>query len=275
MLKTRIILIVVTAVLVVLIFLLPRVVVQSESELAASKGAGDSTGAQPSAPAHNDIPENFRGSINRFRAEFQKATGMEKSSIFADSLWNLYTKSGRFDSAAWFAEQSATFLKTTDSYLKAGNSYYEAYSYALDQPKQNEMGEKARDFLGKALEANPKLYEAKAKIAMTLMTSGGPPMEAIRMLREVATDDPKNEFALYSLGMLSMQSQQFGRAVDWFTKLIAVNPDHLQGRVFLGVALASNGEKDKAREELEKAKTMTTDESVIATIDSYLKDLKK
>lgn len=274
MLKTRIILIAVTAVLVVLIFLLPRVVVQNESELAATKGTTDSSASKPAAPAHNDIPQSLRGSINRFRAEFQKA-GMEKSSIFADSLWSLYTKSGRFDSAAWFAEQSATFSKNTDSYLKAGNSYYEAYSYALDQAKQNEMGAKAREYLGKALEANPKLYEAKAKMAMTLMTSGGPPMEAIRMLREVATDDPKNEFALYSLGMLSMQSQQFGRAVDWFNKLISVNPNHLQGRVFLGVALASNGDKDKAREELEKAKKMTSDESVIATIDSYLKDLKK
>jgi Flp pilus assembly protein TadD len=136
------------------------------------------------------------------------------------------------------------------------------------------MGTKAREFLGKALEANPKLYEAKAKMAMTFMTSGAPPMQGIRMLREVAEDDPKNEFALFSLGMLSIQSQQYDRAVEWLTKLVTVNPKHLQGQVFLGLALANAGETEKAREQFEKAKNMTTDQSVIATIDSYLKDLK-
>lgn len=266
MLRTRLILILITAAVVAIIFFLPKVVVQSENELASSKPADSA--------AHAPIPQAEQTSIARFRHLFAEAGGNEKSSIFADSLWQLYTSIGKFDSAAWFAENSASFLKTTDSYLRAGNSYYEAYSYALDQEKQNQLGAKARELLGKALEANPKLYEAKAKMAMTIIGSGGPPMEGIRMLREVATDDPTNEFALFSLGMLSIQSQQFDRAVDWLTKLVNVNPQHLQGQVFLGMALANAGEKDKARAQFEKARKMTTDQSVIATIDSYLKDLK-
>lgn len=269
MLRTRIILIVVTVAVVALIFLLPKVVVQSENELASA--SSDTTAT---APSHSEVPEATQASIDRFRLLFATSSGNEKSSIFADSLWNLYSKAGRYDSAAWFAESSASFLKTTDSYLRAGNSYYEAYSYALEQDKQNQMGAKAREFLEKALEADPKLYDAKARIAMTLMTSGRPPMEGIRMLREVTEDDPNNEFALFNLGMLSIQSRQFDRAVEWLTKLVTVNPQHLQGQVFLGMALANSGEKVKAREQFEKAKKMTTDQSVIATIDSYLNDLK-
>jgi tetratricopeptide (TPR) repeat protein len=221
-------------------------------------------------PAHAPVPESKQTSINQFRQKYLQ----QKSSIFADSLWQLYTSIGKFDSAAWFAEESASFLKTTDSYLRAGNSYYEAFSYALEQEKQAQLGGKAREFLGKALEANPKLYDAKAKMAMTYIGSGAPPMQGIRMLREVAQEDPKNEFALFSLGMLSIQSTQYDRAVEWLTKLIEVNPNHIQGQVFLGVALANAGEKDKARAQFEKARKMTTDPSVIASIDSYLKDLK-
>lgn len=273
MFRTRLILVLVTATVVVLIFLLPKVVVQSESELASSGPSPDSTASTDPA-GHNEVSESDQAAINNLRRQFTLASGNEKSSIFADSLWNLYSKSGRYDSAAWFAERSASFLKTTDSYLRAGNSYYEAYSYALDQDKQNQMGAKARELLGKALEADPKLYDAKARIAMTLMTSGRPPMEGIRMLREVTEDDPENEFALFNLGMLSIQSRQFDRAVEWLTKLVAVNPQHLQGQVFLGMALANTGEKEKAREQFEKARKMTTDQSVIATIDSYLNDLK-
>lgn len=266
MLRTRLILIIVTAAVVALIFFLPKVVVQNENELAAS---ADTSSAPPN-PSHAPVSESDQASINRLRHQFET----KKSSIFADSLWQLYTSIGKYDSAAWFAEQSASFLNTTDSYLRAGNSYYEAFSYALEQDKQNQMGAKAREFLGKAFEANPKLYDAKAKMGMTIIGSGGPPMEGIRMLREVAEDDPKNEFALFSLGMLSMQSQQYDRAVDWLTKLTTVYPEHLQGQVLLGISLANTGEKEKARTQLEKARKMTTDQSVHATIDSYLKDLK-
>lgn len=273
MLRTRLILVLVTTAVVILIFFLPKVVVQNENEL-ASQSEGDTTAAAANPAAHGTVSESTQASINQFRRQFAKAGQNEKSSIFADSLWQLYTSIGKFDSAAWFAESSASFLKTTDSYLRTGNSYYEAFSYALEQEKQRQLGEKAREFLGKALEANPKLYDAKAKMAMTYIGSGGPPMQGIRMLREVATDDPKNEFALFSLGMLSIQSQQYDRAVDWLTKLVDVNPQHLQGQVFLGVALANAGEKEKAQAQFEKARKMTTDQSVIATIDSYLKDLK-
>ena len=260
--RTRLILILITAAVVILIFLLPKAVVQSENELA---NAPDTV-----AKAHAPVSIANQVSITRLRHQFET----KKSSIFADSLWQLYTSIGKYDSAAWYAENSASFLKTTDSYLRAGNSYYEAFSYALEQEKQAQLGAKAREFLGKALEADPKLYDAKAKMAMTYIGSGGPPMQGILMLREVATDDPRNEFALFSLGMLSIQSGQYDRAVDWLTKLVEVNPEHLQGQVFLGVALANASQKDKARQQFEKARKMTADPSVHATIDSYLKDLK-
>jgi tetratricopeptide (TPR) repeat protein len=265
-LRTRIILIVITAAIVAVIFFLPKVVVQNDKELAGNPD----TVANTVTEAHAAVSKDDQVAITRLRLKFET----KKNSIFADSLWQLYTSIGKYDSAAWFAEVSASFLKTTDSYLRAGNSYYEAYSYALEQGKQRELGEKAREFLEKALEANPKLYDAKAKVAMTLIGSGGPPMEGIRMLREVVGDDPKNEFALFSLGMLSIQSQQYDRAVEWLTKLVDVNPQHMQGQVFLGVALANAGDKEKARTQFEKARKMTTDQSVIAAIDSYLKDLK-
>jgi tetratricopeptide (TPR) repeat protein len=264
MLRSRIILILVTAAVVVLIFLLPKVVVQNEDELAATQ--------QPDtvSKAHAPVSEVDQSKIIRLRHQLET----KKSPIFADSLWQLYTSIGKFDSAAWFAEQSASFLKTTDSYLRAGNSYYDAFSLALEQEKQAQLALKAREFFGKALEANPKLYDAKGKMAMTYIGGGAPPMQGIRMLREVATEDPTNEFALFSLGTLSIQSGQYDRAIEWLTKLVAVNPNHLQGQVFLGVALANTNKKDEARAQFEKARKMTTDPSVIATIDSYLKDLK-
>jgi outer membrane protein len=269
MLKTRIILVVVSAIVIWLLFLLPKVVVENESQLTS---APDSVAANSSA-AHTSVPKTLSQSIKSLRSQYLKSPENEKKHIFADSLRDLYTQAGQFDSAAWFAGQEASFLNTTESFLKAGNSYYEAYTFAMDPAKQKTMAEKTREFLEKALAADPKNLEAKTKIAMTYLSSSAP-MQGIKMMREVLEQDPKNEFAIFNMGMLSIQSGQYDKAIERFLDLVAVNPKHIQGQLLLGVAYLNKGDKKKAREQFEKVKKLDADPSVQATVDSYLKDLK-
>jgi outer membrane protein len=265
--KNRIILIAAAAIIIWLIFLLPKVVVENQNQLAS---AGDSTA---SVAGHTAVPETLSGQIRELRRQVVGMPKNEKNSIFADSLRRLYTQAGQFDSAAWFAEQSATFFKTTESFLKSGNSFYEAYTFAMEPEKQKAMAAKTREYLGKVLEAEPKNLEVKTKIAMTYLSSEAP-MQGIMMLREVLEQDPKNELALFNMGMLSIQSRQYDRAIERFNELIAVNPKHTQGQLLLGVAYLNKGEKEKAKAQFEKVKQMDSDPSVQATVDSYLKDLK-
>ncbi len=267
MLKNRILLFAITAIIVWLLFLLPKVVVDNEGQL---NTAADSVAV---APGHTSVPETLSGQIKEIRRQVVPNAQNEKNSIFADSLRSLYTQAGQFDSAAWFAEQSASFLQTTASYLKAGNSYYEAFTFAMDPAKQKAMAEKTRDYLGKVLEAEPKNLEAKTKVAMTYLSSDAP-MQGIMMLREVLAEDPKNELALFNMGMLSIQSRQFDRAIERFNELIAINPKHVQGQLLLGVAYMNKGDKEKARAQFEKVKELDKDPAVQATADSYLKDLE-
>src|SRR6218665_3710069 len=103
MLKTRIILVVISAVVVWLLFLLPKVVVENENQLATSADSVAATASTPAA-AHNAVPEALANAIKSLRSQYLSSPENEKSSIFADSLRNLYTKAGQFDSAAWFAD---------------------------------------------------------------------------------------------------------------------------------------------------------------------------
>lgn len=264
--KNRIILIVITAIIVWLIFLLPKVVVENESQM---KSETDSLAV---VKGHSTVSETLGSQIRDLRRQVLGSSQNEKNSIFADSLRSLYTQAGQFDSAAWFAEQSASFLQTTESYLKAGNSFYEAYTFAMEPEKQKALAEKTREYLAKVMEADPKNLEAKTKTAMTYLSSESP-MQGIMMLREVLEQDPKNEFALFNMGMLSIQSRQFDRAIERFLELVDINPKHTQGQLLLGVAYMSKGEKEKARAQFEKVKQLDADPSVQATADSYLKDL--
>jgi outer membrane protein len=271
MLRTRIILILVCAVIVAIIFTLPKSVVENDNQLASS--GADSVVAKRAVSPHRTMNATLAAMIASLRHRFEKGPANEKNAIFADSLATLYSQSGKFDSAAWFAEEASTFFKTPESLLKAGNTYYEAFSFAMDAGTQQALAQKTQQFYHQVLETDPHNLEVKTKLGMTYV--GSPtPMQGIQLLREVLAEDPKNESALFDMGMLAIQSGQYDRAIERLEPLLAVNPKHLQGRLLLGVAYMNKGDKAKAREQFEKVKKMDSDPSVQATADSYLKDLK-
>jgi tetratricopeptide (TPR) repeat protein len=267
MLKTRIILIVVSALLILGLFMLPKVVVENENQLTTTPE--DST---INTDPHNGASEALLVRITQLRLAHQSAENQKKA-IFADSLASLYNEAGKFDSAGWYAEQAAKFFNSEKSWMKAGDSYYQAYTFALDTEKQDQLAEKTREYLLKVLEVNPRNLEAKTKVAMTYLSSGTP-MQGIMMLREVLKEDPKNELAMFNLGMLSIQSGQYDKAIERLKELIEINPAHIQGQLLLGIAYMNTGDEKNARQQFEKVKEMDKDPAVQATVDSYLKDLK-
>ncbi|MCK6617374.1 MAG: tetratricopeptide repeat protein [Cyclobacteriaceae bacterium] len=267
MLKNRIILVVISAALIAALFMLPKAVVRNDEQTIQSDSSG-----QPTATDPHQVPQQLKQTIVQVRRAYQTSTA-EKNAIFADSLAALYSKAGRFDSAAWFAEKAATFFNTLESWAKAGNAYYEAYTFATDESRQGELAQKAQEYFAKVLAAQPANLDVKSKLAMTYMSSANP-MQGITLLREVLAADPKNETALFNLGMLSIQSGQYDRAIERLTELTVVNPNHVQGLLLLGVAYMNTGDRRKAREQFEKVKQLDTDPAVQATADSYLNDLK-
>jgi tetratricopeptide (TPR) repeat protein len=272
MLKTRILLVASSLIVILLIFLLPKAVVDNDGDMTGSSDSA--TASTPlKDPNHTEAPLAVLTRIKAFRLQFQEGTSNEKNAIFADSLAKLYRIAGKFDSSAWFAEESSKFFNTTESWIKAGDEYYQAYSLALDQTKQARFAEKTREYYQKALNVNPRNLDIKTKMAMTYLSSGAP-MQGITMLREVLAEDPNNEPALFNMGMLSIQSGQYDRAIERLSELIKINPSHTQGHLLLGIAWMNTGEKAKARGEFLKVKEMDKDPAVLATVDSYLKDLK-
>src|SRR5687768_6999229 len=106
MLKTRLLLVGVCAVVIVVLFQLPKVVVENESPAAQ---ASDSI--RTNIESHIQAPKELTGKIQQLRNQWMaSASQEEKNAIFADSLASLYRSASRFDSAAWFAEESSRFF---------------------------------------------------------------------------------------------------------------------------------------------------------------------
>jgi tetratricopeptide (TPR) repeat protein len=265
MVKNRILLVVAGLTLIVLLYFLPRSVVRN---------AGSSilqTDSVAAADPHV-APPQLKDHIRRVRRLWTQTASAEKNAIFADSLSGLYREAGTYDSAAWFADTAAAFYNTPAAWRKAGEAYYQAYTFAVDEQKQQQLAGRAQYYLGKVLQQEPGNLEVKCQLAMTYLSSA--PMQGVTLLREVLDADPKNQTALFNLGMLAIQSGQYERAAGRLEELLAVNPAHTQGRLLLGVAYMNLGRKRQAREQFELIKKADPDPAVQATVDSYLKDLR-
>ena len=68
----------------------------------------------------------------------------------------------------------------------------------------------------------------KVEEAVRLVQEGDNPMEGVMMLREILEEDPDNLDAIYAMGMLSMQSGQYEKAVQRFTRIIELAPDQIE-----------------------------------------------
>ncbi|MEQ8925590.1 MAG: tetratricopeptide repeat protein [Fulvivirga sp.] len=274
MLRTRIILLVGAAVLVVLLFSLPRVVVDNSKEEVEQKEEEPSTSSSFEDTMHNDSLEpETEEKITRLKENLAVAKNIEKSITFADSLAELYLAANKYDSAAKFFEIIAEKQPNRANWLKTGNTYYEAYGFAMDKNKQEMLGSKAQEYFNKVLTQDASDLSTKNKLAMTYLSTSNP-MQGIMMLREILETDPKNEEAMFNLGILSMQSGQYDKAVERFSGLVAQYPNNTQAQFFLGVSYLEVGNKEKAKEQFNLVKSLDKDPSVQATVDSYLEDLK-
>ncbi len=257
--------------LVVTLFRLPKVVVDNEANPVGEQPPPKTSPALDQA--HDPtVPDDQAAFIKALEQSMADSESKEKSAIFADSLAQAFLELRILDSAVHYAELAVQFNPNEAFWIKAGDVYYEALSFAVDKGRAARFGERTRFYYQKVLESSPGELDLKSKIAMTYVTTSNP-MKGIRMLREVVEEDPENQEAISNLGVLSLQSGQYDRAIERFEKVIQLDPGDIQAQVFLGISYKEAGQKAMALRQFEKVKELTSDSSILATVESYLDDI--
>jgi tetratricopeptide (TPR) repeat protein len=106
----------------------------------------------------------------------------------------------------------------------------------------------------------PMSKDPQVAAILAELSAGGPPMQIILKLRELAEKEPDNTEAQFHLGLFSWQTGQYDKAMDRFRKVIALDPTgYPDAYAFLGRAYASLDSTTLAIEALEKYKTLVTD----------------
>jgi outer membrane protein len=240
--------------LIGVLYNLPKVIVNDKKGLGieAAKPSPDSV-SHLSTDHTVSLTPTQQADINRLRNNFLTETNKEKKLKFADSLAVMFTQVSKPDSAASYWEEIARQEPTLANLLKAGNGYYDAFGFTVDTERANQL-------------------EAKSKMAMTYITTANP-MQGIMLLREVIATDPKNELALFNLGLLSIRSGQYDKAIERFRQVIQINPEHMQGHYYLGVCYVETGKKAEARKAFLLVKEKESDPAVQASVAEYLEKL--
>jgi predicted Zn-dependent protease len=234
MLKTQLVILVLAITLIIGLYFLPKVVVDDKKkELNAQSKAAQAT-TENSASHSQKLTPQLEEKLNAFRKKLAQSSDKIAKASWADSIAQVFKNVARFDSAAHYMAVLVDNLPNLENLRKAGDAYFEAYRFALsvDTAKSNFLGTKARTYYEKVLSEQPKDYKTKANLAMTYI-SQGQPMKPVMMLREILAEDADNQWARLYLGLLSMQSGQYPKAVDHFEKLIKAHPNHFEAKFYL------------------------------------------
>jgi len=282
--KSFIVIIVIAVATIGGLFSLPKVVVdndkktltQSVKENAAATANRDKN-VKADAPV---VAENHTESLNaeqqkvisNLKEIYAKSTGKSKIAS-ADVLISQFVKYTRYDSAAYYANELAKTEPSESNLMKAGGLYYEAFTYALESNKTVKMGELTRGIYQKVLDKNPNNLLAKTNMAMTY-TATQTPMQGILMLRDVIAKEPDYEPALFSLGILSIRSNQFGKAVDRFKQILINNPSNLKAALNLGYCLAELDRKEEAQKILKQVLANSKDPQEKSAANEILSKIK-
>jgi len=274
--KHRIALILISLVLIIVLYFLPRVVIDNEQDQDIGNSSNQEVKDQEGVDTDildlhsTEITDQDNAKINTLMAKMNNE-GSDLL-ILADSLSRIYLAYNQFDSAAKYFEIIAEINPGPKEFEKAGNAYYDALGFAMEKEAANTYSEKARYYYELLLKDDPSRLDIKNKLAMTYISSANP-MQGITLLREILEADPENENGLFNMGILAIQSGQYERASERFKNLVSLYPQNLQGQFYLGLCYFELGKRDNARRQFELVKSMEDDPAVLATIDGYLKEL--
>lgn len=131
--------------------------------------------------------------------------------------------------------------------------------------KENHQSEEDRNPLDKKVEE-----------ALRLLQSGeAPPMTAIGMLTEVLDEDPDHYAALLSLGLMSLQTNQYEKAVQRFERLLLQDDENPRILDAAGAAYLGVEDTAMALEMYNKMLTLDIEQEVRIGVEKTVSSLEK
>ena len=211
--------------------------------------------------------------ISELESQVAEASGEEKLGF----LQELATKWDDVNEPApmgFVYEEMAKISPEFTYWLQAGDAYRTAYTNLQDTTAARALNDYAINAYEQALEIDQNNLDAKAGLGSAYVTGTNNPMAGITLLREVVEANPDHIEANRSLGLFSMQSRQFDRAIDRFKKVISLEPD-AESYFYLATSYENIGLNQEAIAAFEKSRDLAADPTLTQFIDRKIEELRK
>ncbi|MFC3561721.1 tetratricopeptide repeat protein [Pedobacter jamesrossensis] len=227
---------------------------------------------QTSEAAKNVINKSLATDITALENSYKGATGAEKVQL-AQQLAQKWDDVEQLTPSALYLEVVAEAKPTATSWLASGNKFLKAFESTQDSLAQPALLQKANTSFTKALELDKENIDAKTGLGVTIVNGLGAPMQGIAMLLEVVAKDPKNLKANMNLGLFSIKSGQFDKAIPRFNTVIATAPTP-EAYFYLATALENLDKNKEAVEAYLKSKKLAANPTLSSFIDKKVAELK-
>lgn len=211
--------------------------------------------------------------ISDIEAQLPAASGAEK----IDLLQQLATKWDDVNRPAplgFIYEELAHLDSKFEYWLKSGDAYRASYTNMQDTLTARALNGKAIQAYQQALELDADDLDAKTGLGSAYVSGTNNPMAGIALLQEVVKADPSHIEANKSLGLFSMQSRQFDRAIDRFKKVVSLQPD-AESYFYLATSYENIGLKREAIAAFEKSRDLAADPTLTQFINRKIDELSK
>ncbi len=228
--------------------------------------------ATVSATAKAAIGAALAGQISDLESKLKSAADNDKLSL-QKQLATHWDDVNQPAPAAYYYQAVAGKENKLQDWLNAGNRFNDAYKTTQDTAVQPAFVTNAVEAFQNALKLSPGSLEGKTGLGIAYVNGGAGPMQGIALLLEVVQKDPKNINANMNLGMFSMKSGQYAKAIDRFKTVIAQKPG-FEPYFYLAETYKQLGKKQEAIAAYQKCKEMMPDPVFGQRIDEYIKELK-
>jgi tetratricopeptide (TPR) repeat protein len=174
--------------------------------------------------------------------------------------------------AAFYYELVAQKEPGFTPWLKAGDKFTDAYQQTADTLMQPALVQKAINAYQQADKLQPNTPEVKTGLGIAYVSGTPNPMQGIQLLLEVVKNDPKNLKANLNLGLFSMKSGQYEKAVERFKTVISLAPS-AEAWFYLASSYENMGMKPDAIGAYLKTKEIAADPNMSQFVDRKVNEL--
>lgn len=212
--------------------------------------------------AKKQLPQDAQVKLNLLETKLSSESNDASKEITLDTLASIWSSYNEQFISAQYCYQISELNPNENTWLVAARKYNQSLINNIkDSIQQMVVVSKTIECYEQVLKLNPINLDAKTELGVCYAEATNEPMKGIAMLLEIVNENPKHLNAHFNLGILSIKSGQYDKAIARFEKVLEINPDFKQAYWYLAETYKLLGDEQRSSIYIAKFKSFVNNNS--------------